>query len=776
MKSSFLALAALLVLMAGTPLACQISLSPTVPEAVGLNIHFTRPRPGEMRMLAASGVRWVRMDFNWRQIEKSPGLYDFSEYDALLSGLDPYQIRPVFILAYSNPLYDGDLSPHTDAGRQAFANWVAASVRHFRGRGIVWEMYNEPNWATFWRPRPNVDDYIKLALAVGEAIQQNAPGETYVGPATAVIDPPFVEACLKAGLLNYWSAVSVHPYRQADPETAAADFRNLRLMIARYAPKGKRTPIVSGEWGYSSAWPYMNEQKQGEMLAREWLTDVSNSIPLSIWYDWHDDGTNPKDPEAHFGTTKNRYEAGHEPVYQPKPAYLAARTLTSFFRDDRFSKRLAVGSSGDYVLLFTGGARTRLAAWTTSSVPHDVTIPASPGSFDVVGLTGETLPSIHATQQGLHVRLTGSPQYFASQTPNRLLQLAAAADAAPLEVLTHAPGQVTVTLRIHNPFSRSIKVRAAGKRWTKVVPGAAASLVFTRENIRRDADPIPWRIEVEARGVGRFTQETQIVVSNPLRATLLPAEGNVLPVAVANPSGEALGGGSIEITQPQGLAPSGAAPVEFRLGETGRIVRLQLRASSATHYRTGLRILDQRGNVILGVPVTQFARYPAPVTSSDYTLTVKGNCEAPAESALSVAEPPEGSPLPGMPSLRLSYRFAGGCNALEITPTTGALRAIAGKPRSLGVWIYGDGESNPAFVRFVDATGQEFQEGGGPIDWKRWRYVTFLLDAVHGAHRGGANDGVIHYPIRWDSSFVLTRPASDSTRGTIYISGFTLIY
>ena len=49
--------------------------------------------------------------------------------------------------------------------------------------------------------------------------------ETYVGPATSTIDFKFLEACFKAGLLEYWSAVSVHPYRLQDPETAGDEAR-----------------------------------------------------------------------------------------------------------------------------------------------------------------------------------------------------------------------------------------------------------------------------------------------------------------------------------------------------------------------------------------------------------------------------------------------------------------------------------------------------------------------------------------------------------------------
>jgi hypothetical protein len=77
-------------------------------------------------------------------------------------------------------------------------------------------MWNEPN-GSFWKPKANVEDYVKLALAVGRAIRDAAPQEVYIGPATSGIKFDFLEACFQAGLLDYWRAVSVHPYRQTDP-------------------------------------------------------------------------------------------------------------------------------------------------------------------------------------------------------------------------------------------------------------------------------------------------------------------------------------------------------------------------------------------------------------------------------------------------------------------------------------------------------------------------------------------------------------------------------
>ncbi len=187
-------------------------------------------------MLAQGGFRWVRMDFKWDATEKERGQYDFSAYERLLAALESQRIRALFILDYGNPLYDGGAPPRTEATRQAFVRWAVAAAKHFAGRGILWEVYNEPNHALFWPPKPNVQEYIALALAVGRAFRASVPEEKLIGPATSEIDFDFVESCFKAGLLEYWSAVSIHPYRRSDPETAAADYCRLRELIKTYAP------------------------------------------------------------------------------------------------------------------------------------------------------------------------------------------------------------------------------------------------------------------------------------------------------------------------------------------------------------------------------------------------------------------------------------------------------------------------------------------------------------------------------------------------------------
>ncbi|MCS7303918.1 MAG: cellulase family glycosylhydrolase [Thermoguttaceae bacterium] len=385
---------------------------PVIPECLGVNIHFTDPRPGEIEMLAEAGFRWIRMDLSWAATEPRKGQYDFSAYDRLMEVLQKHQLRALLILDYHNRFYDQGLSPYTEEGRQAMARWAAAATQRYQGRGILWEMYNEPNIPQFWKPKPNPEHYILLAKAVGKAIRQVAPKELYIGPATSQIDMKFLEACFQGGLLEYWDAVSVHPYRQSPPETVRPEYTKLRTLINKYAPPGKKIPILSGEWGYSAVWKNFNEDKQGKYLARQFLINLLSEVHLSIWYDWHDDGPDPNEPEHHFGTVRHRYFQGRQPVYDPKPAYWAAKTLSSQLKGFRLAQPICLDSQEDYLLQFQRGKESRWVAWTLAHQPKERQLPLPEGKYALFSHTGQPMGSQTAGPKGMVLTLTDAPQYI----------------------------------------------------------------------------------------------------------------------------------------------------------------------------------------------------------------------------------------------------------------------------------------------------------------------------------------------------------------------------
>ncbi len=775
-------LAALLCVLAGAatagPAPSKLPRGP-IPDGLGVNIHFTDPRPGEMKMMAEAGVTWVRMDYDWNQVEFEKGRYRFDAYDRLMTALKPHGIRPIFILDYVHRLYDEAQSPHSDEAIAAFAAFASASAKHYAGQGVIWEMYNEPNIFPFWRPKPNVRDYIRLATTVGEAIRKVAPKEAYVGPATSGIDYGFLQACFDGGLLKYWDAVSVHPYRPMPPETAAGDYSRLRAMIARRAPRGKRIPIISGEWGYSSIAGNVSPAVQARFLARQWLTNLSSGVPLSIWYDWHDDGLDAKEPEHHFGTVLNEYHADRDPVYDPKPAYLAARQLTSFLRGHRFNKRLQVGGAGNHVLLFSKGRDVRVVAWTTSAEPQQVTLPASPGVLEVTDHLGRRLDDVQAAGPGAELRLTDAPLYIRPAGRNRVLSLATDWATLGEEWPTAYAPMARVGATVRNTTGAAVTI-ATGGASTALAAGASHN-VSTAVGLQRSEQGPAVSLSFSVDGSAPIVQAARVAVTNPLVASVEPPRGGKLVLSIIDPIGSGFAGTALVTVEAPGVPPrSFQRPVRLTGGAAAVRWVIPADMGSGGQVRVAGELRDTAGRRVLAMSPVEYRpvaawRVGERDASKWITVLPDGDAKVPSEQTLSVVAAP-GPDAPAEAAVDLKYRFASGWKFVCVRTPADSERGIEGKPKAMGAWVHGDGQANQCRARFVDATNQTFQPDGETISWTGWRWVVFPMDGSRSGRWGGADDGVIHYPIRWDSLFLLDSPGGRATQGQLLIAGPTLIY
>ncbi len=418
MKFVTMALAALLSLTA----LAQIP-EPVLPQGVGVNIHFVTGHERDLDLIAAAGFKFIRMDFGWEAIEKARGEYNWAGYDELTANLAKRGIRPLYILDYSHRLYEDTVettnpisgkaeqntaSPRKPESVAAFAKWAGAAAAHFKGRGVIWEIWNEPN-IFFWRPKPKVEDYTALALATCTAIRAADPQATIIGPAISGLDPAFMEKFLASGILEYLDGVSVHPYRsKRAPETVANEYQKLREQIARHAPAAKqgKLPIISGEWGWSTDGKDVSPETQAAYLARQQLFNLYSGVPLSIWYDWKNDGPDAHEREHNFGTVM--------PDLQPKPAYTAVHTLTRELAGCRIVSRHATGRDMDFVLVLKNATgETKLALWTTEQ-PHAVTLETVGGekhSLMIVSGDGAKRDVILEGNR-LSIELLAAPQYM----------------------------------------------------------------------------------------------------------------------------------------------------------------------------------------------------------------------------------------------------------------------------------------------------------------------------------------------------------------------------
>jgi len=165
-------------------------------------------------------------------------------------------------------------------------------------------------------------------------------------------------------------------------------------------------PILSGEWGYAThAKGGVSLETQAAFIARQQLANLLNGVPLSIWYDWKNDGLDPKETEHNFGTVT--------PDLKPKPAYLAIQTLARELAGYRIARRHSVSNDQDYVLLLVNGdGAFKLAAWTLGE-PHTISLDLGNASaVEIPVVSGDGNAGKVSIQNGrFNLELSSTPKY-----------------------------------------------------------------------------------------------------------------------------------------------------------------------------------------------------------------------------------------------------------------------------------------------------------------------------------------------------------------------------
>ncbi len=378
-----------------------ISWRPPKPlsQAFGITIDYSVKSPQEWDLIAGSGVGVIRFDLQWATVEKQAGVYDFvhggQNYDALVDALIARHIRPLFILDYGNPLYDQGKAPTSDAGRSAFAAFAAAAARRYAGKDVIWEIWNEPDDGVFWNQSPESPNapstnYALLCQKVIPAIRVADPSAYIAVGAVSRLTPStidFISELGRSGVLQIADAVSVHPYRDLPPESAASDYASLRTALNQVG--AINLPIIDTECGKSTGAPpsgtQISDREQASILVRTRLADLISGVQLSIWYTWTNSSNDPGSYGGNFGMTQMGGSV-------PRPAYFAAGTLQRNLAGTVLTEQpnFSLGE-GARAAKFSGAARTVIVLWSTDGQSYPGIIPLDSGNWSQCGMLGDTV-------------------------------------------------------------------------------------------------------------------------------------------------------------------------------------------------------------------------------------------------------------------------------------------------------------------------------------------------------------------------------------------------
>ncbi len=378
------------------------------------------------RRLREMGVRAVRIDFRWADIEPAGQPlhdYDWTRQDALVHVIRAAGLQILGIIDYGQPDYSragsaallggrgpvgsfgvGDPQYYPPDDPQTFARFAADVARRYRGDVARWEIWNEENggWR-FWEPKEDPVAYGRLLCAAHAAVHGVDPGAPVafgglffppLGGAIGTGAVKFLGQVLDhgpTGIRRCFDAVAYHPYPYpfTSPEAEVLDRGSvidaadqLERVLGAHGIAG--TPL----WNTEVGWPTnprgngVTEARQARYTARLSLLSWAHGVRLLTWYTWGDrQDPGGKDQEAHFGFFRADGTA------KPAERALVAlhRTLGAdwrFVADRSRALGLPRGRAGvgqGFALEFRGPARRHvLALWYADERPPHGPSPFAP--------------------------------------------------------------------------------------------------------------------------------------------------------------------------------------------------------------------------------------------------------------------------------------------------------------------------------------------------------------------------------------------------------------
>jgi polysaccharide biosynthesis protein PslG len=294
------------------------------------------------------GAAYFRFDVDWSLVEPEKGVYNWAPIDRMVNAVVNQGMRPLGVLAYT-PAWaqpagavDSSRAPanhFAPANPADFAGFATQAATRYAGSITDWEIWNEPNRASFWSPAPDAAAYTRLLVEASNAIRAVQPDANVIAGALAPgenhadgeIDPiTFAERIYDNGGREAFDTLSVHPYTYPwmpdDPSTASwSSFQKIPRIHDLMAARGDgEKPIWITEFGAptGSDSTSVSEDTQAAYITAG-ITEARKLgyIPVILIYAIRDSGTEPGDPEQNFGLLRRDFE--------PKPAYAAVRELAA---------------------------------------------------------------------------------------------------------------------------------------------------------------------------------------------------------------------------------------------------------------------------------------------------------------------------------------------------------------------------------------------------------------------------------------------------------------
>ncbi|MBW3635979.1 MAG: family 1 glycosylhydrolase [Armatimonadetes bacterium] len=314
----------------------------------------------EVELMRKAGFAACRFDMNWGSIQPNgPDEWRWAKFDRLIALFEKNNIIPLPVMGYSpkwastGDVNSSDWKDHAFAPprAEAYTNFLQEAVKRYGKTIKYWEIWNEPDLASFWRG--TAEQYAQLFNASIKAIKE-------IDPQAKVMNGGFSETRRRPDFIPTYIQHSIkpdifafHTHMQFANLNAAADTVDQNLKAGRWSD----IPVWNNEAGYST-FRGGGEREQAAVLIKKFAFTAARGYQGYFWYDLRDDGADNNEIEHNWGLIKNDFT--------PKASLVAANTLLDALGGKKFVRRLDLGKDL-YALQFEDAQNTVLVAWNEGS-------------------------------------------------------------------------------------------------------------------------------------------------------------------------------------------------------------------------------------------------------------------------------------------------------------------------------------------------------------------------------------------------------------------------
>ena len=267
-------------------------------------LHNAETRERVFAGVAATGARWVRVDMPWSWVEPDgPTLRNghghWGAIDPIVRAADRHALKLIPIVGFT-PQWasdSGELWAYPDLG--PFEDFFAAALRRYP-QIPAWELWNEPNFERFSKPRPDPAAFVEFLRSarrahdrVGSRAKLISGG---VAPGGEIDIVPWVDQIAIRGGLRLIDGLGVHPYSVAEPDDPRSWMMQLEALHDHLAELGRPdlplwlsefgAPTVPVANGYA---PALTEQQQADRLRTAFALATRFAwIENLTWYEYRD--------------------------------------------------------------------------------------------------------------------------------------------------------------------------------------------------------------------------------------------------------------------------------------------------------------------------------------------------------------------------------------------------------------------------------------------------------------------------------------------------------